>query len=245
MIDLLRPERTVELRPADRELSRYVRSYLLMRVFVGVLGAALPFLLVFLDRLLFDGDPFPRDSLSTYYYSGVGDLFVGGLCAIGVFLIGYKVASRTLDNTLSVLAGAAVLVVALFPTGLPEQVVELTPLQDLFGVSVVEGFHLVAAAVFLGSLAVISYFFGVREGAREAREGRRPPAFWRWYHWVCAGAIGAALLEIVLTGLAGWPGWSLLFGETVAIVAFGASWLMKGLELDILFGTGRPDESLP
>jgi len=242
MNDYLRPERTVEPRPADRDTSRYVRSYLLMRVFVGVLGVALPFLLVFGDRLLFDGDPFPRDSLSTYYYAGVGDLFVGGLCAIGVFLVGYKVASRTLDNTLSFVAGAAVLVVALFPTGLPSHVVELTPLQDLFGESVVQGVHLVSAAAFLVSLGVISYFFGVREGARAPREGRRSPTFWRSYHWVCAGAIGAALLWIVVTGLAGWPGASLLVGEAVAIWAFGASWLMKGLELDILFGSGRPDE---
>lgn len=244
MNDYLRPERTVEPRPDDRDTSRYVRSYLLMRIFIGALGVALPFLVVLLDRLLFDGDPFPRDSLSTYYYSGVGDLFVGALCAIGVFLIGYKVASRTLDNTLSFVAGAAALVVALFPTGLPKDVAE-TPLQDLFGESVVAGFHLVAAAAFLVSLGVICYFFGVREGAREPREGRRSPAFWRWYHWLCAGAIGAALLWIVVTGLAGWPGASLLVGEAVAVWAFGASWLMKGLELDILFGTRQPDEPLP
>jgi hypothetical protein len=41
MIDLLNPEVTVGPRPTDPETSRYVRSYLIMRVFVGALGVAL------------------------------------------------------------------------------------------------------------------------------------------------------------------------------------------------------------
>ena len=69
MIDLLKPELTVERPPSDPDTSRYVRSYLILRVLLGSLGVALPFLLVLGDGLLFDGDPFPRTSLSAYYYS--------------------------------------------------------------------------------------------------------------------------------------------------------------------------------
>jgi hypothetical protein len=236
VIDLLTPERTVERPPADQDVSRYVRSYLIMRVFVGALGVALPLTLVLVDGLWFDGDPFPRDSLSAYYYSGVRELFVGTLCATAVFLITYKVASRTLDNTLSILAGLAALAVALFPTGLPSQVLRLTPLQDRLGEGVVEAIHFSAAAIFIVSLAVICFFFGVREGARPAREAKRSPTFWRAYHWVCAGAIGLALLWIVLNLATDWTSRSLLIGETVSVWAFGASWLMKGLELDYLRG---------
>jgi hypothetical protein len=235
LTDLLRPQLTVEPRPADPDTSRYVRSYLWMRVFVGALGVALPFLLVLGDRILFGGDPFPRSSLSAYYYSGVRDLLVGTLSAIGVFLITYKVADRGLDNTLSWLAGVAALTVAVFPTERPPGAPS-TPLQDLLGESLVEGIHFAAAGVFIVSLAVISFFFGVREGAREPRKGRRSPAFWRRYHWSCAAAIAAALTWMVVTKLAGGPGRSLLVGETVSAWAFGASWLMKGLELDILRG---------
>ena len=233
MIDLLKPEVTVEPRPADPDTSRYVRSYLIMRIFIGALAVALPFLLVLIDGLGFDGDPFPRDSLSAYYYSGVRELFVGTLSATAVFLITYKVADRTLDNTLSVLAGFAVLLVMLFPTAPPADV-GLTPLQELFGVSSVKAVHFIAAGAFILSLAVISFFFGVREGARAPREGRRSPAFWRGYHWACTGAIAAAVVWIVLTALAGGPSKALLIGEAVAVWAFGASWLMKGLELDFL-----------
>jgi hypothetical protein len=233
MIDLLQPELTVEPRPADPEAARYVRSYLIMRVFVGALGVALPFMLLLSDGLAFDGDPFPLDSLSAYYYSGARELFVGALSAIGVFLVTYKVADRTLDNTLSILAGVAVAAVALFPTGPPAEA-ELTPLQELLGESVVATIHYVAAGVFIASLAVISFFFGVREGARTPKEGRRSPMFWRRYHWFCAGAVVVALVWIVVTELVGSPSKSLLIGEAVSVWAFGASWLMKGLELDIL-----------
>jgi uncharacterized BrkB/YihY/UPF0761 family membrane protein len=104
---------TVEPRPTDPQLVRYVRSYLIMRVVVGALGVALPVLLVFGDERL-GGTPVPRDSLSAYYYSGARELFVGVLAAIAVFLVCYRVAERSWDNGLSLLAGGAVLTVAVF-----------------------------------------------------------------------------------------------------------------------------------
>jgi hypothetical protein len=240
--DFLKPVVAVEPRPTDPDMSRYVRSYLIMRVVVGALAVVLPFMLVLCDGLWFDADPFPRTSLSAYYYSGVRDLFVGTLSATGIFLITYKVAERNLDNTLSLFAGLAVIVVALFPTGLPKHFAKLTPLQDRLGESAVETIHFIAAGAFIVSLAVISYFFGKREGMRPRREGkRRSPRFWRLYHWGCAGAIGAALLWIAVTELSEWgPNESLLYGEAASVWAFGASWLWKGLELDMLRGRPAP-----
>ena len=76
----------VQPRPTAPDTKPYVRSYMFMRFSVGVLGVALPLLLVFVEPLLFDGQPFPRGSLSAYYYSGMRELFVGVLWAIGVFL---------------------------------------------------------------------------------------------------------------------------------------------------------------
>lgn len=246
MIDLLTPQLTVERPPADREVSRYVRSYLIMRVLVGALGVALPFVLVLGDGLVFDGEPFPRDSLSAYYYSGVRELFVGTLSATGVFLITYKVAERTLDNTLSILAGIAALTVAVFPTGLPVCVTQLTPLQERLGESFVKAIHFTAAGIFIMSLGLICLFFGVREGARSPRVGKRSPSFWRRYHWSCAGAIAAAVVWIAVTAVARGPSRSLLIGEAVSVWAFGASWFMKGLELDILRGSsGTPAAGQP
>jgi O-antigen/teichoic acid export membrane protein len=242
MTSLLTPVVTIEARPTNPDVARYVRAYLVMRVFVGALGVALPFVLVLLDGLWFDGDPFPNTSLSAYYYTGVRELFVGALSATGVFLVTYKVAERNLENVLSVVAGLAVAVVALLPTGRPARVPELTPLQDRLGADAVETLHYIAAAVFIVSLAVISFYFGKREGSRPRQVGkRRSPRFWRNYHWGCAAAIGAALLWIAVTQVSGWgPSRSLLYGEAVAVWAFGASWLWKGLELDMLRGDPAP-----
>jgi len=237
MREFLQPVVAVHPPPAGPDATRYVRSYLIMRVLVGVIGIGLPFALVLLDGVWFDGEPFPRDSLSAYYYSGVRELFVGALSATGVFLLTYKVAERNLDNTLSLLAGAGVLLVAVFPTNRPGGGGRLTPLQEELGETFVATVHYVSAAVFISALAVISFYFGKREGARPAVEGRRSPRFWRNFHWACAGAIAAALLWILVTevGDVG-PGESLLIGEAVSVWAFGISWLWKGLEVDLLRG---------
>jgi hypothetical protein len=59
--------------------------------------------------------------------------------------------------------------------------------------------------------------------------------------------IVVAVVFIVVTKLLGWlVSHSLLVGETVAVFAFGLSWLMKGLELDILRtpGDGRRQPSV-
>lgn len=249
LVDFLKPQVAVEPRSADPAASRYVRSYLIMRVLIGVVGVSLPFVLALCDGLLLDGNPFPRTSVSAYYYSGVRELFVGALIATGIFLLTYKVADRNLDNILSTVAGVAAITVALFPTARPEESAELrpprpelTPLQDRLGESAVEVIHFIAAFTFIASLAVISYFFGKREGKRPVRIGQhRTREFWRNFHWACAGAIAAALVWVGITELADiGPNERLLYGEAVAALAFGASWLWKGLEWDMLRGRPAP-----
>ena len=105
MREFLQPVVAVHPPPAGPDATRYVRSYLIMRVLVGVIGIGLPFAVVLLDGVWFDGDPFPRDALSAYYYSGARELFVGALSATGVFLLTYKVAERNLDIEVDLLRG--------------------------------------------------------------------------------------------------------------------------------------------
>jgi hypothetical protein len=233
--EVLWPEVAVQPRPTTPHAERYVRSYLIMRVAVGALGIALPILLVLGEPLIFEGQPFPRGSLSAYYYSGVRELFVGALCAIGVFLLTYKVAERSRENRLSTYAGFAVILVALFPTGRPGPGVPVTPLQLELSETNVERIHFGAAGIFIASLAVISFYFS-RPGPQT---GNLSPSFWARYHRLCAGFIVAALVLAGVTGFTGWPDKGLLIAEAVAVWAFGASWLMKGLEIDVLLGRRR------
>ena len=228
--------------PKPDPVPRYARSYLIMRIFIGAIGIAIPLVLLFGDKWL-GGDPVPQASLSAYYYAGVRELFVGLLTAIAVFLFTYRVAERSWDNLLSLVAGMAVLAVVIFPTGRPDHVVKrgtgLTPLQEeLVSERFVEKIHFGGALIFILSLAVISVLFGVDEWLRDHRR-------WPWVHWVSAMAIGVAVVYLAVskwTNLLGplEPWWWLLLGEWVAVWAFAISWMTKGLEVDTLIRTGPP-----
>lgn len=247
MDKLLKPVLQVDQRPSpgrDQFEALWVRSFLVMRALIGALGFLLPIVLVFADRYLFNEHPYPRDSLSRYYYSGTREWFVGTLAATGAFLVAYKVTERSLDNLLSFFAGTAAAVIALFATSRPAEnpPLPLNSLQNLLGEQSVKIVHYVASAVFIGSLGALTVCFGIREGRRPRRAGTRPPQFWRLVHFTCAGAMGAAIVWIVVTmGFHIGPHWSLLLGEWVCAWAFGISWALKGLEMDALFGNPKPE----
>lgn len=221
------PEVAVKPRP-DNE-PRYVRSYVFTRFAIGLLGVLLPLVLVGLEPVLFDGLPAPRGSLSAYYYSGLREVFVGGLWAIGVFLVVYKFLDFTWESLLSTLAGAAAVLVAVFPTERPGDGVTPTPFQVKLGEGTVTAIHYGSAIAFIGLLVPIVLFF-----ARD--EGRRGHRNWRAFHTITAAFIlfGAALAAFA--GITGGPDKGVLLGEWIAIWAFGASWLAKGAEWETLFG---------
>jgi hypothetical protein len=247
LAEMAAPAAPVNISPAEEAVNfrsriLYLRSYLLMRAIIGFLGISLPVVLVLGDNLLQGSSFSVRHSLSVYYYSGMRDVFVGSLSAVAVFLITYKVFERSLNNLLSIVAGLAAMAIALFPTGRPDgDNGPLTPVQDRLGELNVTHVHYTSAAIFIVSLAIITFFFGVQEGRRSPqRVGGRPmlsPTFWRWFHWTCAAAILLAVAFIVVTTRAHkFTDYALLVGESVAIVSFGLSWLTKGLELEVLLG---------
>jgi len=223
MLESIWPDVEIKPRPTAPAAEPYVRSYVFMRLAIGVLGFLLPPLIVFLEPILFDGQPFPRGSLSAYYYSGVRELFVGMLCAIGVFLVIYKIADRTRESRVSTYAGIAVIVVALFPTGKPGAAVPATPLQDLLGEEWVERVHFCFAGVFIFLLGLICRYF-----ARNRQERRG-------LHRACAVVILLALGLAVLAGATGWPDKGILIAEWVAVWAFAISWLAT-VERDLILG---------
>jgi hypothetical protein len=207
------PEVEVQRRSSEQASQPYIRSYVFMRRVVGWLAAVLPPLLVFGEPLVFDDRPFPLGSLSAYYYSGFREVFVGFLCAIGVFLVIYKWPERTRESWASSGAGLAVVVVAFFPTGKPGDRVATTPLQDLIGQEWVERIHFLAAAVFIFLLSRISHYW-----AKHRPERHR-------LHRACEVVILAALVLAALEGLMDWPDYGILIAEFAAVWAFATSWL--------------------
>ncbi|WP_395659853.1 hypothetical protein [Nocardioides sp.] len=205
----------------------YARSYLLIRLVVGVVGILLPLVLWTVDALVLQGSITVRGSLSAYYHSGARDLFVGTLCVTGCLLLTYLAAQRrTWDYWLSTVAGAAVIGVALLPTERPPFYPgPPTPLQARWGEHAVATVHFACAAVFVLSLAALCFVFAVRD----QRYGGHPVL-----HRVCGvlilAAVAWAALGLVVDLDLGWLT-SLYLGEVAAVWAFGTSWLVKGVDL--------------
>ncbi len=188
-----------------------VHSYLYLRRAVGLIGLALPPVLV-LGKQLADGGGL-LGSLSGYYYTGVGNVFVGAMCAVGVFLLAYY-GHDLVDNVVSTVAGLGAIGTGLFPT---------TPGGDVSGWDRTAGvLHLTFATVFFLSLACFCLRLFPRDGEHSEQRG----AFYR----ACGVVILACLVLIALTSVLGLvpalhPA---LWLESVAVWAFGLAWLVKG-----------------
>ena len=93
-----------------------VASYLYLRKAIGYLGLTLPFVLAvggLLSHLAI------QDSMSSYYHTDMRNIFVGVLCAIGVFMLSYRGPERQ-DEIAGNLACAFAVGVALFPVNTPD-----------------------------------------------------------------------------------------------------------------------------
>ena len=167
----------------------YIRSYVFIRFSIGLVGVLLPPLLVFLEPALFDGQPFPLGSLSAYYYSGVRELFVGGLWAIGVFLFVYKFLDFSWESFLELARrhGRRRRRRSSRPSSRATSITP-TPFQVKLGEPTVTAIHYGAAIAFIALLIPIVLFFARDEGQRGHRN-------WQGFHTVSATfiAFGAVL----------------------------------------------------
>jgi hypothetical protein len=233
-------EQTAERATGQIPFDSISRSYGLMRTFVGILGLALPAILLIGDYFFLGTKVATRGSLSAYYHSGMRDFFVSILAVVGILLFTYKITERNRDNALSVIAGIAAVGVAIFPTGIPSGInATLTPIQDKLGEDFTAGVHYFFAACFIVSLGILCYDFANRERKRPQQrvgyDARFPPEFWYRFHLSMAIAIACAVVFIIVTQSLGvFDKHSILIGETVVTVAFGLSWLAKGLDRNML-----------
>jgi hypothetical protein len=192
-----------------------VHSYLFLRRAIGLIGLALPVVLILGKQLVQGGDLI--GSLSGYYYTDLRDVLVGAMCAVGVFLLAYYGHDRV-DNIASTVAGLGAIGLALSPT---------TPDHDVTAGDRTAGvLHLVFAAVFFLSLA----YFCLR---LFPHDGEQPERFGALYR-VCGGVILACLVLIALAKYVGLvpelhPA---LWLEAVAVEAFGVAWLVKGRTME-------------
>jgi hypothetical protein len=196
-----------------------VRSYRTLRTLIGALGIALPFAVWVAAVLIFGQSRQP--SISAFYYTGSRDLFVGMLCAIGVFMLCYKGPQR-IDEAISALAGLFAVLVALFPTA-PEQ--GASAVQEVVG-----KLHLTFAGLFFGGITVMALFLFTKGDTSDPAKRRR-----NLVYEICGGTM-AVCVGVMLVQAWFFPAskesWKLhgitFVLETISIEAFGIAWLVKG-----------------
>ena len=191
-------------------------SYRNLRAIIGYVGLALPVVLVLTG--LVDGHF--ESSISTYYYTKVGDVFTGALCAIAVFLVAYRLTSWTIDNIATTAAGIAALGVALF---------HAAPQNATPGQVHLSYVHLACAATLFILLGAISLFIFPTDMSPEEKLQQK----WRAPAYMAFGAL--IWLSIIFM-----PTLSALAGsfyndnrvffilETICVLAFSASFILKG-----------------
>ncbi len=173
-----------------------------------------------------------QPSLSDYYYTRMGDVFVGMLIAIGASLTVYAGYSRQEDWVLN-LAGVLAVAVALIP---PFR--ELPPCQNCLPLLTSSFWHGAAALGFFAAIGWVCIF-----RARDTLElipnklvVRRYKQFYGLIGaLMIAAPVGALILSAVLDA-----GRMVFWAEAFAVWVFAAYWLTKTYELR----RSRGDEKL-
>ena len=230
--------------PQQRKQNEMVISYMFLRKTVGWIGTLLPVVLITGNVALFTRTL--PGSMSGYYYTHLRDLFVGALCALGVFLLSY-VGYDEVDRWVTNIAGLGAIGVAFFPTKPPvcaagartcaaPWVRHLSDAQQVTG-----DLHLFFAAVTFIALGLMALRFTKSAGPR----GRTPRKKQRnmVYRacgvsiWLCV-VLAAASNLLPAAVKSSWP-WLFVF-EALAVFAFGISWFVKGETLQTLKDRPEP-----
>jgi hypothetical protein len=208
-------------------------SYTTLRRIVGILGIALPLILLF-GNICFGGCDGPQRSISHNYHTHMGDVFVGMLCAISLFLFVYK-GPQPIDGILGNVAGTLGILVALMPCG-PHStdkgfIIRGLPEGYALGMA-----HNIVAGIFLLVLAYFSIGLFTKSSPDDiiTPEKRKRNMIYRICGWIMVLCVVGCIVVMLLTKDAEpEPTWvikdaPIFWFETIALWAFGFSWLVKG-----------------
>lgn len=199
--------------------SSMIISFLTLRRTVGILGIALPLILLILGEALFHYGL--RTSISSYYHTDLRDVLVGTLFAYGIFLIAYNGYDKR-DQIASTLGGIFAICVALLPTTIDDKI---HGLEDIVGI-----LHSIFTGLFFLTLIYFSlYLFTLSNKPNPGKKKLQRNIIYR----VCGVIMILCIIGIgvghFLDFADNWLGGSFVFWmEAFAIWAFGASWFVKG-----------------
>ncbi len=211
-------------------------SHYTLRMWLGLLGVTLPLILWAGAWAL--GEPTLAPSISHYYYSTMTVYFTGVLCAFGLYLFAYRGYKKkndeyVSDNLMTNIGGALAILTAFFPTtccdntycGFQCNAANAQPID-----SWVTTMHFVCAGGFLIIMGGTSIFKFTRINTDKRYKRQKKIAF-VWCGvivWLCI--LFLVFDMFILDEPLGYH--DTFWAETVALIAFGASWLIKSEEID-------------
>ena len=192
------------------------KSTQLHRQLVGYVAIALPWVVLLVDKwrptkeLVSLGR---LDSISAYYYTAGIAALVGSLVALTAFFItyrGYDNKHRRWDLLAAFVAGIAALLVAFFPTAAPLKELRPSWWAEWMGVT-----HFAAVAVLFVTLTIFSWTLFPKGSS------------WNQLRNLLQYLCGVVMIGCIVWAWL-WRDKEIFLPETVALTAFGVSWLLKG-----------------
>jgi hypothetical protein len=212
----------------EEENNSMVISYMTIRKVLGILGLLLPVIMV-VGTLLFGDCSEIERSMSAYYYTVAGHVFIAIICAFALFLFTYK-GKQKIDTVASNIAGMCALGIAFFPTtyGIlrTDCIVLITESSSL-----ISFIHFASAALFFIILALMSLFLFTKSNSpKPTKEKRLRNFIYKICGWAMLISITLiAVYELFLSNNSTIVSLKPVFIlETLALWAFGFSWLVKG-----------------
>lgn len=205
----------------SKQIPSPISAYTLLFM-MGLLG-------IFLPLILFIGTQFSscdlmQNSISDYYYTNMGDVFVGVLVSIGLMFLCYN-GYDDRDAISARIAGIAVIGVALFPTS-NDGVCGFANHANFGDISTV---HFTCAAIFFLTLAYMSYFLFTKSTSEPSKKQTLRNQIFRSCGIVIFCCILFLLLYFFITPLKEFLNYAkpVFVAETIALIAFGLSWIIK------------------
>lgn len=212
----------------ERE-NKLVLSYLTVRKLIGILGFFLPAMLVVGSIILGTCEEI-QPSISNYYHTAMRDVFVGYMCSLSIFLLSYKGYDLT-DRVVSAFAGTFGLILALFPTTFKTPIIPCNIQCNVSHPDLIGILHLVSAGLFLISLACFSLFLFTKGETNPTPEKLIRNRIYTGVAYLMFVCIAILIMFFALPEAVRKPLEVLkpvFFLESVAVMAFGVSWLTKG-----------------
>ena len=206
----------VSITPKDAKM--YVISYNTLRIAVGILGIVLPFILYF-GNIILSHDHQLLNSISSYSHTRMGNGLVGILCAVALFMFSY-LGHDFKDNLLGHLAGLFACGVAFFPNNV----------EDPF--TTINIIHLTSALSFFIVLILFAlWLFPKTDQVEMSKQKKNRNTI--FYISGITMSICIALIIIYMKWLIDiYPNHGcfqpVFWLESIALVAFGISWITKG-----------------